>query len=115
MYIRKLLAIAFIPVDLVFHTLDNLKQHCPLELQSFLDTTFYLLIKQYIFPINYNSIHNSLFWVFAKRVGRSSTTSLKWVSLKHISLKWTIKRRCLGPGPMFCVKCVTSMGVADQF
>ena len=34
MYIRKLLAIAFIPVDLIPQTFDYLKQHCPPELQS---------------------------------------------------------------------------------
>ena len=34
MYIRKLLAIACIPVDLIPQTFDYLKQHCPPELQS---------------------------------------------------------------------------------
>ena len=34
MYIRKLLAIAFIPVDLIPETFGDLKQHCPPELQS---------------------------------------------------------------------------------
>ena len=32
------LAIAFIPVDLIPNTFDDLKQHCPPELQSFLNT-----------------------------------------------------------------------------
>ena len=37
MYIRKLLAIEFIPVDLIPQTFDYLKQHCPPEQQSFLN------------------------------------------------------------------------------
>ena len=34
MYIRKLLAIAFIQVDLIPQTFDDLKRHCPLEVES---------------------------------------------------------------------------------
>ena len=38
MYIRKLLAIAFISVDLIPQTFDYLKQHCPPELRAFFNT-----------------------------------------------------------------------------
>ena len=37
MYIRKRLAIACIPVDLIPSTFDDLKQHCPPELQSLIE------------------------------------------------------------------------------